>query len=118
MPVRADQDPGDCPLHHDRLRELVQARQLHQGFGIGNVMSRERLQCADLRFGSGHAGDALRNDAKLLQIGDGMVLKIDFRQLDVLHDRARECGQHPRVVVGAAEASERRRLIDPSRGDR
>ena len=78
--VRTKEHTGDRNLHARRLRRRKEPRQLRQALAVRNMLSRERVECADLDFGVARMGDARGRRAKLSGVGQWTVSKIDLRQ--------------------------------------
>src|SRR5207248_2854700 len=74
--------------------------------GIREVLTGERVECADLDFGVAQAGDARRRRAKLPGVGQRTVAKVDLRHFEVAVSRARQRGQNLGPRRRAAEAGE------------
>src|ERR1700694_1970974 len=70
LEIRADQDPGDSPLHVYGLGKREQTRQLYQTFAIGKMIASERVEGANLRIGAVHARNSRGDAAKLSRIVD------------------------------------------------
>src|SRR5437763_12616501 len=104
--VRTKEHTDDRNLYARSLGQRKEPGQLLQALGIREVLTGERVECADLDFGVAQAGDARRRRAKLPGVGQRTVAKVDLRHFEVAVSRARQRGQNLGPRRRAAEAGE------------